>query len=86
MKEEHIRALQAKYNLSYHVGFADYAEQLVGLRGKRVLEVGGSLPRDFVLQELGAAQWLSLEEVDYWDETLGTDRRFRNLGCCLELV
>ena len=64
--------LEEKYGLSYHVNYANYAEQLVGLKGKRILEVGGSLPRDFVFQELGVAQWLALEEMDYWDETLST--------------
>lgn len=72
MNEAQIKELQAKYGLSYHVSFANYAEQLIGLRGKRVLEVGGSLPRDFVIQELESARWLSLEEMDYWDETLST--------------
>ncbi|MFI3155836.1 MAG: hypothetical protein QX199_06740, partial [Methylococcaceae bacterium] len=64
--------LEEKYGLSYHVNYANYDEQLVSLNGKRILEVVGSLPRDFVFQELGVAQWLALEEIDYWDETFST--------------
>jgi SAM-dependent methyltransferase len=62
-----VAQLQAKYGLSYHVPYALRAEATVGLRGRRVLEVGGSLPRDFVLDELGASQWVGIEEMDYWE-------------------
>lgn len=72
MDPERALQLQQKYGLSYHVNFAALAEQRVGLSDKRVLEVGGSLPRGLVLEDLGAQQWLSLEEPDYWDETLST--------------
>jgi SAM-dependent methyltransferase len=64
--------LQRRYGLSYHVSYAAQAEAAVGLRGKRVLEVGGSLPRDFVLNELGAAQWVSIEELGFWDNLTTT--------------
>ncbi len=62
-----VAQLQAKYGLSYHVPYAFEAEKAVGLRGRRVLEVGGSLPRGFVLDELGASQWVGIEEMDYWE-------------------
>lgn len=64
--------LQQQYGLSYHIDYALLAEQLVGLKGKRVLEVGGSLPAGFVCDELAAAQWVAVEETDYWAETLST--------------
>lgn len=72
MNADHIKALQQEFGLSYHIEYASLAEQLVGFSGKRVLEVGGSLPQRLVLEELGAAQWTALEEMDYWDETLST--------------
>ncbi len=72
MNQDDIDRLQQEYGLSYHIPYASCAEQVVGLKGKRVLEVGGSLPENFVLNELQAAQWVALEETDYWGETLST--------------
>jgi SAM-dependent methyltransferase len=34
----------------------------------RVLEVGGSLPREFVLDILGAEAWVGVEAMRYWEE------------------
>ncbi|CAG0964202.1 hypothetical protein RHDC4_00882 [Rhodocyclaceae bacterium] len=70
--EAEVAAMQAKYGLSYHVNYAMHAQQMVGLEGKRVLEVGGSLPREFALQDLGASRWIALEHREYWDEVLST--------------
>jgi hypothetical protein len=70
-----VEELQARFGLSYHVPFALRAAQLVGLRGKRVLEVGGSLPRPFVLNVLGARQWVAIEEMSYWEESQSTGHR-----------
>lgn len=72
MDHDDIGRLQQEYGLSYHIHYALLAEQLVGLKGKRVLEVGGSLPRRLVLEELAVSLWVALEEVDYWAETLST--------------
>src|ERR1700689_3601535 len=58
--------LQARFGLSYHVPYCAHADKLVGLRGKRVLEVGGSLPVGFVRDHLGAAQWTAVEDLSYW--------------------
>jgi len=66
MSDERVVALQREYGLSYHVPYALQAEELVGLRGKRVLEVGGSLPEGFARDALGAAQWIAVEEMSYW--------------------
>ena len=64
----HLDELKKRYNLQdYHIIFAMTAEIKVGLRGKRVLEVGGSLPKDFVFNELGVKQWIAVEQIDYWD-------------------
>lgn len=72
MEPDRVEQLKQKYGLSYHINFAVLAQQLVGLADKRVLEVGGSLPPGLVLEDLGAQQWMALEEPDYWDETLST--------------
>lgn len=72
MDAERIRQLQYRYGLSYHIDYALLAEQLVGLRGQRVVEVGGSLPAGLVLDDFGAARWTAIEEPDYWDEALST--------------
>ncbi len=58
--------LRQRFGLSYHVPYCVQADQLVGLRGKRVLEVGGSLPAEFVKNNLGVAQWTAVEELSYW--------------------
>ncbi len=58
--------LGTRFGLSYHVPYCVQADQLVGLRGKRVLEVGGSLPAEFVHTHLGVAQWTAVEELSYW--------------------
>ena len=34
----------------------------------KVLEVGGSLPRELVIDILGAKQWVGLEAMRYWEE------------------
>ena len=67
-----IASLQARFGLTYHIPFCEQASSLVGLAGQRVLEVGGSLPQALVLDEYRAAQWVSIEEAQYWDETLST--------------
>ena len=61
-------ALKKKYNLSYHIDFALTAQQYVGLRGKKDLEIGGSLPRGLVLDDLGAEKWVASEELSYYSE------------------
>jgi SAM-dependent methyltransferase len=59
-------ALQKEFGLYYHVPYAAKAAEMVGFAGKRVLEVGGSLPPGFVRDHLGAAQWTAVEELSYW--------------------
>lgn len=58
--------LQAKFGLSYHVPYAARAASDVGFAGKRVVEIGGSLPPEFVRDHLGVAQWTAVEELSYW--------------------
>lgn len=72
MDADRIKALQSRFGLSYHVPYALSAENLVGLKGKDVLEVGGSLPAGFVWEGLGARRWISIEEMEYWRESTAT--------------
>jgi SAM-dependent methyltransferase len=66
--ESEVAAHQQRYGLSYHVTHALDAEAAVGLGGKTVLEIGGSLPRDFVRDALGVRAWIAVEEMSYWRE------------------
>lgn len=63
-----IQTLGKAFGLSYHIPYAAKAAELVGFAGKRVVEVGGSLPPDFVRTHLGVAQWTAVEELSYWRE------------------
>jgi glycosyltransferase involved in cell wall biosynthesis/SAM-dependent methyltransferase len=65
LTESNISECQAKFNLSYHVPFAHWCQQLVGFEGKDVLEVGGSLPKEFVLDYLNVKSWSALEAPDF---------------------
>jgi len=60
--------LQKRFGLTYHIPYLFQGEAMVGFQGKKVLEVGGSLPRELVLDILGADQWVALEAMRYWDE------------------
>jgi len=73
--------LQAAFKLSYHVPYCALAAKEVGFAGKRVLEVGGSLPPDFVRDHLGAARWTAVEELSYWREVeKGGHKHYGPLG------
>lgn len=65
---DNIEEYQRRHRLSYHVPYALEAEKAVGLRGKSVLEIGGSLPEAFVREGLGARCWMAIEEMSYWHE------------------
>ncbi|GAB3446920.1 hypothetical protein GCM10027396_18550 [Insolitispirillum peregrinum] len=54
------------YNLSYQLDACEQAQAKVGLSGKRVLEVGGSLPRELVKDYYGASQWVCIEQEEYY--------------------
>ena len=63
--QSNIEECQAKFNLSYHVNFTHLCEQLVGFADKDVLEVGGSLPKEFVFDYLNVKSWTALESPEY---------------------
>lgn len=63
-----LEDLKFRFGLSYHLDYLQLAEDAIGLRGKRVLEVGGGLPKELVIDIFGAAQWIGIEEAGYWQE------------------
>lgn len=65
LRQEQIQECQSKFKLSYHVNFAHICQELVGFENKDVLEVGGSLPPDFVFDYLGVKSWTGIETPDY---------------------
>lgn len=65
LSESNIAECQSKFNLSYHVPFARICQDLVGFQGKDVLEVGGSLPPEFVFDYLHVKSWSGIETPDY---------------------
>ncbi|MGI8499805.1 MAG: methyltransferase domain-containing protein, partial [Hassallia sp.] len=71
LTESNISECKEKFNLSYHVDFAYWCEQLVGFAGKNVLEVGGSLPKEFVFDYLNAKSWTAVESPEYENSLKG---------------
>jgi hypothetical protein len=65
LTQEQIQECKSKFNLSYHVNYAHICQQLVGFEKKDVLEVGGSLPSDFVFNYLSVKSWTGIETPDY---------------------
>lgn len=63
-----IQELQKEFSLSYHIPYLFHCAETVGIKGKKVLEVGGSLPKKLVCDILGAKQWFGIEEETYWNE------------------
>ena len=68
LTQDQIPALQQRFGLTYHLPYLFQGETMVGFQGMDVLEVGGSLPRELVMDILGANRWVSLEAMRYWDE------------------
>ena len=68
LNEENTELLKERYNLSYHISNLQLGVNMVGFKGMKVLEVGGSLPRELVMDIVGAQQWIGIEETEYWSE------------------
>jgi SAM-dependent methyltransferase len=66
-----VTALRERFGLDYHASYVLNADLIVGFAGKRVLEVGGSLPEELVIDDLGAHSWLGVEETSYYDDAGG---------------
>lgn len=52
----------------YHLRHLCWAAEFLQPQGKRILEVGGSLPRALVEEFLQPEQWIALEYVPYYEE------------------
>lgn len=65
LRQEQIPEYKSKFNLSYHVDYVKICQDLVGFENKDVLEVGGSLPPNFVFDYLGVKSWTGIETPDY---------------------
>jgi len=50
----------------YHINYALQAQNKIGLKEKKVLEVGGSLPKGFVKDYLCSEQWICIEQMEWW--------------------
>lgn len=67
-----LQAYKLEYNVSGQLDFLLAMRARTEFAGKAVLEVGGSnIPKGFVLDELGASQWLAVDRVypanrEYW--------------------
>jgi hypothetical protein len=48
--------LQARFGLGCYLPYLIRGQEIAGLSGMRALEVGGSLPRELVIDTLGATQ------------------------------
>lgn len=65
MESERIKLLAEEHGLSYQLAFMAEINRLNPLAGRRVLEIGGSnLPRCFVLDALGAVQWICVDHIE----------------------
>lgn len=58
---EEIAVLKAKFNLSYEIDYSLHCENLVGLKDKDVLQIGGSLSEEFVFNILKVKSWTAVE-------------------------
>jgi len=67
LSEKLIAECQKKFGLTYHISYSATCQQLAGFSGKDVLEVGGSMPEEFVFDYLKVKSWTALETPDYED-------------------
>ena len=72
--------LRERYGLSYHVSYCATADHQLGFAGKRILEIGGSLPREFVRECLGVASWVAIEYLGYWNTVDAVEHREGECG------
>jgi len=62
-----VEDCQRRFGLSYHISYAFNCANSVSFAEKDVLEVGGSLPPEFVFDILRAKTWTAIETPDYED-------------------
>lgn len=77
---DELERLAKKYNLlAYHVPSIRQFLKVYDVRGKDILEVGGAMPREIVIDHLGANSWTCTESPQY-DEELGEANQQTLLG------
>lgn len=67
ISDDEIAKCQKKFGLTYHITYSVIGQKLAGFSGKDVLEVGGSMPHEFVFDYLKVKSWTALETPDYED-------------------
>ena len=73
-RKEEIISAGTFYGLKeYQINFCVFVENEVGFNGLDVLEVGGHLPKEFVLDILKVNSWIALEEPEYWRQSGGIE-------------
>lgn len=66
---DYIESFRGQFGLTYQVTYLRHINNLCSLRGKRVLEIGGSnLPRELVFGAVGAAQWVCIDDYSTYFE------------------
>jgi SAM-dependent methyltransferase len=51
----------------YHLAILSYIDENFGLRGKRVLEIGGSnIPREILIDDFGVKQYVGIDYIESW--------------------
>jgi SAM-dependent methyltransferase len=83
LDESEIIECKKKFGLSYHVPYAAYCQKIAGFANKDVLEVGGSLPEEFVLRYLKVKSWTAVETPSY-EEGLQETGGITHKGTILE--
>jgi ubiquinone/menaquinone biosynthesis C-methylase UbiE len=66
MSDHDESKLRERYSLNYQVAYLIDADRQLDLAGKKVLEVGGSLPERLVFDEIKVEQWIGTEDSNYW--------------------
>ena len=67
--EDNVRKYSSEFGSSRYITQVNIARTNVGLAGRRVLEVGVSLPRRLIVEKVGAAQWTAIEHPDWSQAT-----------------
>ena len=44
-------------------------DQFTPVRGLDILEIGGALPAELTIDQLGANSWTCVEKMDYWEQS-----------------
>jgi SAM-dependent methyltransferase len=51
----------------YHLAILAYIDENFGLKGKRVLELGGSnIPREIIIDDFGVKQYIGVDYIESW--------------------